>query len=83
MHETGEEMLASGKVAAFTVAGGQGTRLGHNGPKGTFPCTPLAKHSLISTFCRKLTFFNKAFGVSPRWFIMTSLENHSQTSSLF
>jgi len=83
MHEKGEEMLASGKVAAFTVAGGQGTRLGHNGPKGTYPCTPLAKHSLFQHFAESLSFFAKRYGVSPRWFIMTSLENHSQTKLFF
>ena len=35
----GEELISNNRVAAFTVAGGQGTRLGHNGPKGTLGCT--------------------------------------------
>ena len=83
MHESGEEMLAKGKVAAFTVAGGQGTRLGHNGPKGTFPCTPLKKHSLFQHFAENLSFFTKRFGKCPRWFIMTSQENHTQTRKYF
>jgi UDP-N-acetylglucosamine/UDP-N-acetylgalactosamine diphosphorylase len=83
MHEHGEEILANGKVAAFTVAGGQGTRLGHNGPKGTFPCTPLTKHSLFQHFAESLLFYNKRLGVTPRWFIMTSLENHYQTILYF
>src|SRR5262245_38171502 len=38
---TGEAALRAGRVAAFTVAGGQGTRLGYDGPKGTFQVTPL------------------------------------------
>jgi UDP-N-acetylglucosamine/UDP-N-acetylgalactosamine diphosphorylase len=83
MHEHGEEMLANGKVAAFTVAGGQGTRLGHSGPKGTFPCTPITKNSLFQHFAESLIFFNKRLGVSLRWFIMTSLENHLQTIVYF
>ena len=39
----GSEAIAAGKVAAFTVAGGQGTRLGYDGPKGTFPVTPVSE----------------------------------------
>ena len=83
MHESGEEMLAKGKVAAFTVAGGQGTRLGHDGPKGTFPCTPIKKHSLFQHFAENLSFFTKRFGTCPRWFVMTSQENHIQTRQYF
>ena len=83
MHESGEEMLAKGKVAAFTVAGGQGTRLGYDGPKGTFPCTPIKKHSLFQHFAENLSFFTKRFGKCPRWFIMTSHENHAQTKQYF
>jgi UDP-N-acetylglucosamine/UDP-N-acetylgalactosamine diphosphorylase len=41
----GEQALRNGKVAAFTVAGGQGTRLGYDGPKGTFPVGPVSGKS--------------------------------------
>ena len=32
----GKKSISEGKLAAVTMAGGQGTRLGHNGPKGTY-----------------------------------------------
>ncbi|MBP7372303.1 MAG: UDPGP type 1 family protein, partial [Opitutaceae bacterium] len=50
----GEAALRAGRVAAFTVAGGQGTRLGYDGPKGTFGVTPLKKKSLFQVFAEKL-----------------------------
>src|SRR4051794_30237190 len=37
----GRELLRAGKIGAFLVAGGQGTRLGYDGPKGEYPVTPV------------------------------------------
>ncbi|MDV7398718.1 hypothetical protein RZS08_45350, partial [Arthrospira platensis SPKY1] len=50
----GEKALRAGKVAAFTVAGGQGTRLGFDGPKGTFPSSPIQQKSLFALFADKI-----------------------------
>src|SRR5271154_6050778 len=50
----GEAALRAGRVAAFTVAGGQGTRLGYDGPKGTFPVTPVTNHTLFQVFAEKI-----------------------------
>ena len=44
--EAGSAALRAGRVAAFTVAGGQGTRLGYDGPKGTYPVTPVTEKTL-------------------------------------
>ena len=49
----GAKAIGAGRVAAFCVAGGQGTRLGYDGPKGTYPVTPISKKNIISGFCRK------------------------------
>ena len=51
-HARGEELLRAGKVGAFTVAGGQGTRLGYEGPKGCLEVTPVVKKTAVSHFCR-------------------------------
>jgi len=79
----GEEALRSGKVAAFTVAGGQGTRLGFDGPKGTFPVTSVRRHSLFQVFAEKLRAVEARYGSRIPWFIMTSHANHEATESFF
>lgn len=79
----GEEALRAGRVAAFTVAGGQGTRLGYNGPKGTFPVTPLKQKPLFQVFAEKIRAAGTRYGRPLHWFIMTSHQNHEATESFF
>lgn len=79
----GEEALGSGKVAAFTVAGGQGTRLGYDGPKGTFRVTPVAGKSLFQVFAEKILAARRRYGADIPWFIMTSHANHDETERFF
>jgi len=79
----GEEALRAGRVAAFTVAGGQGTRLGYDGPKGTFAVTPLRQKSLFQVFAEKIQAAGRRYGRPLHWFIMTSHANHAQTEAFF
>ena len=79
----GETALRAGRVAAFTVAGGQGTRLGYDGPKGTFPVTPLKKKPLFQVFAEKIKAVGLRYGRPLHWFIMTSHANHAQTEAFF
>ncbi|MEM0965613.1 MAG: UDPGP type 1 family protein [Verrucomicrobiota bacterium] len=79
----GENALRAGRVAAFTVAGGQGTRLGYDGPKGTFPVTPVRGATLFQVFAEKIRAASSSFDVSIPWFIMTSRINHEATVSFF
>jgi len=79
----GEAALRAGRVAAFTVAGGQGTRLGYDGPKGTFPVTPVRRKPLFQVFAEKLFAAGRRYGRPLHWFIMTSHANHEATEAFF
>lgn len=79
----GEAALGAGRVAAFTVAGGQGTRLGYHGPKGTFAVTPLRHKPLFQVFAEKIKASGLRHGRPLHWFIMTSHANHEQTGVYF
>jgi UDP-N-acetylglucosamine/UDP-N-acetylgalactosamine diphosphorylase len=79
----GEAALRAGRVAAFTVAGGQGTRLGYDGPKGTFRVTPIRQKPLFQVFAEKILAAGKRYGRPLHWFIMTSHANHAATESFF
>ncbi len=79
----GEELLRAGKVAAFTVAGGQGTRLGFDGPKGTFPVTPIKGKSLFHVFAEKIRAAETRYSTVIPWLVMTSHVNHDATVAFF
>ena len=79
----GEAALRDGRVAAFTVAGGQGTRLGYDGPKGTFPVTPLKQKPLFQVFAEKILAAGKRHDRPLHWFIMTSHANHAASEAFF
>jgi UDP-N-acetylglucosamine/UDP-N-acetylgalactosamine diphosphorylase len=79
----GERRLAAGKVACVLVAGGQGSRLRHPGPKGTFPATPVRKKSLFQLFAEKLLARSRACGRAIPLCVMTSAENDAETRACF
>jgi UDP-N-acetylglucosamine/UDP-N-acetylgalactosamine diphosphorylase len=67
----------------FTVAGGQGTRLGFDGPKGTFPITPVRSATLFQVFAEKIAAATRRYGCNLPWLIMTSHQNHAATEAFF
>lgn len=81
--ETGEKAIRNGKLAVVTMAGGQGTRLGHKGPKGTFDIGLESHKSLFELLCDSLKTEGKKYGVTVPWFIMTSRENNKETVEFF
>ena len=81
--DRGVELIRNGKTAALTVAGGQGTRLGFDGPKGTYPITPVLHKSLFQYFAESLARVGEKYGTTLHWFIMTSELNDKATRDFF
>ncbi len=79
----GKKAIKEGKLAAVTMAGGQGTRLGHNGPKGTYDIGLESHKSLFELLCDGLKEEGKKYDVTIPWFIMTSRENNKATIEFF
>ena len=79
----GIEAIKAGKLAAVTMAGGQGTRLGHNGPKGSYDIGLDSHKSLFELLCDGLKEMGKKYEVEIPWFIMTSEENNEDTIEFF
>ncbi len=83
MRELGEALLRDGRVAAFLVAGGQGSRLGYDGPKGIYPITPIKNKSLFQLHAEKIRATAEYYGITIPWYIMTSEANHDKTVKFF
>ena len=79
----GKELLQAGKVATLTVAGGQGTRLGFDAPKGTYPITPVERKSLFQYFAESILRAGIKYGQELTWYIMTSGLNNESTQEFF
>ena len=81
--EIGEKAIKAGKLAVVTMAGGQGTRLGHNGPKGTYDIGLDSHKSLFELLLDYIKEQNAKYNVQIPWFIMTSKENNEATIDFF
>lgn len=79
----GAQLVLEGKVALFTVAGGQGSRLGFEHPKGLFPASPIRRLSLFGWFAESLHHMQRRFRTVIPWYIMTSQTNHDATVGFF
>lgn len=81
--ERGESLLRQGKLAAFVVAGGQGTRLGFEGPKGCFPIGPVSTRTLFEIQAQKIRGLARRAGVRVPWYVMTSDATDGPTREAF
>lgn len=80
----GEEVITKNEYAFAVMAGGQGTRLGCEGPKGKYvlKIEPQAK-SLFEILSDTLKQSNQKYKISIPWYIMTSKENNAETIAFF
>ena len=80
LSDIGGAVVATGKYAVVTMAGGQGSRLEHPGPKGTFKLDVYGKGKyLFEILVDNLKEANKKYQTTIPWYIMTSKENHDET----
>ncbi len=75
----GREALDRGEVAVVIVAGGQGSRLGFDHPKGMLPIGPISGSTLFRILFEKLLAIGRRHGVQPPLFVMTSDATHGET----
>jgi UDP-N-acetylglucosamine/UDP-N-acetylgalactosamine diphosphorylase len=81
--KAGEALLLRNRVAVMIVAGGQGVRLGHDKPKGTFPVSPVKGKTLFQLFAEQVRAISLRYASNLPLLIMTSSENHRDTVDFF
>ena len=84
LEKIGKDIITSEKYAVITMAGGQGTRLGHSGPKGTYILNTInGPKYIFEIIIDTLKRAQKEYGVTIPWYIMTSRENNDDTIAFF
>ncbi len=81
--KVGEKELAAGRVAALLVAGGQGSRLGYDGPKGCYSIGPVSGAPLFYFHARKILARSLRYGKAIPFYVMTSEANNAATVKCF
>ena len=79
----GEKELKAGRVAALLVAGGQGSRLGYDGPKGCYQIGPITGAPLFYFHARKILARSYRYGAAIPFYVMTSEANNEATVRCF
>lgn len=83
----GESLIRAGRIGAFTVAGGQGSRLGFEGPKGCYPAGAVTGKPLFQCLADWILAAEQRYlagsGRVIPWYIMTSPLNHGPTIAFF
>jgi UDP-N-acetylglucosamine/UDP-N-acetylgalactosamine diphosphorylase len=80
---TGEAAFRAGRVGLVLVAGGQGTRLGFPGPKGSFPISGVTGRTLFEFHADKICNLQNRYGQALPWYIMVGESNEAATKAFF
>lgn len=81
--QRGSEALRRGEVACVLVAGGQGSRLGFEYPKGMFSIGPVSGKSLFQIHAEKVLALSRRYGNPVPLLVMTSDATHAETVDYF
>lgn len=79
----GEKALSEGRIGVLLVAGGQGSRLGFDGPKGSYLIGPVSNCSLFEIHARKVLALEQKYNAVVPFYIMTSELNDEPTRMFF
>lgn len=79
----GKDRIAAGQVGCLLLAGGQGSRLRYNGPKGIYPISVIKNKSLFQLCAEKVVAASKQAGRLLPLAIMTSSQNERETRAFF
>ncbi|MDE7321927.1 MAG: UDPGP type 1 family protein [Lachnospiraceae bacterium] len=81
--ETGLDAIRAGKVGAVLLAGGQGTRLGSDGPKGKYNIGLTKDMYIFERLIRNLLDVTDKADCFVPLYIMTSDKNDAETTAFF
>ena len=81
--DIGAAAIANGQVGVVLVAGGQGSRLGFDGPKGAYPVACLSDATLFEVHARKILALEHKYNAEIPFYIMTSQVNDAPTRAFF
>jgi UDP-N-acetylglucosamine/UDP-N-acetylgalactosamine diphosphorylase len=79
----GEDAIRRGEVAVLLVAGGQGSRLGSDRPKGVFPVGPVSGASLFQIHAEKVLALRRRYQARVPFLVMTSPATDADTRDYF
>ncbi|NLE37412.1 MAG: UDPGP type 1 family protein [Pirellulaceae bacterium] len=77
------EALRAGRLGVVLVAGGQGTRLGFDYPKGMYPIGPVSNKSLFQIHVEKIVAASRRYGAAIPLYLMTSPATDEPTRDFF